>query len=95
MNTIIRAQNAESNLKEQWKLNSGSSNKCDSGIDPMFNSLEFNPLNCRPLDRDWIQNTACNSLKKQATIVSDINIKDITSMGKFLYPTNVFIYYML
>jgi hypothetical protein len=91
MNTIIRAQNAESNLKEQWKLNSGSSNKCDSGIDPMFNSLEFNPLNCRPLDRDWIQNTACNSLKKQATIVSDILIFLDNANNNFEHKSLIYI----
>jgi hypothetical protein len=72
MNTIIRAQNTESNNNEQWKLNSNSPNECDSGVDPLFNSSEFHPLKCRPLDRDWIQNTASTALKKEATIVSDI-----------------------
>ena len=72
MNTIIRAQNLESNTIEQWKLNSDSPNECDSGVDPIFNYSEFNPLKCRPLDRDWIQATSSTALKKEATIVSDI-----------------------
>ena len=72
MNTIIRAQNLESNSIEQWKLNSIYPNECDSGVDPIFNYSEFNPLKCRPLDRDWIQVTSSTALKKEATIVSDI-----------------------
>lgn len=72
LNTIIRAQNLEFNTIEQWKLNSDSPNKCDSGVDPIFNYSEFNPIKCRPLDRDWIQTTSSHALKKEATIVSDI-----------------------
>ena len=72
MNNIIRAQNTENSNIEQWKIDSESPNKCDSGIDPIFNRLEFNLLKCRPINRDWIQNSPNSDLKKEATIISDI-----------------------
>ena len=72
MNNIIRAQNTENSNIEQWKIDSDSPNKCDTGIDPIFNRLEFNLLKCRPINRDWIQNSPNSDLKKEATIISDI-----------------------
>lgn len=93
MNTIIRAQNTEFNNYEQWKLNSNSPNECDSGVDPLYNSLEFNPLKCRPIDRDWIQNTDSMALKKEVTIVSDIlkfldNANDSLDHKSLIYILN-------
>ena len=93
MNTIIRAQKTESNNYEQWKLNSNSPNECDSGVDPLYNSSEFNPLKCRPIDRDWIQNTDSTVLKKEVTIVSDFlkfldNANDSLDHKSLIYILN-------
>ena len=54
MNSIIRYQETEN---ERWIINSNSTNECNSGVDPIYYLSEFNPLKCKPLDRDWIQST--------------------------------------
>ena len=71
MNNLIRTQEKEPYKNEQWKINSISSNKCGAGIDPVFYSSEFNPLKCRPWNRDWIQTTLYSDIKKEAQIISD------------------------
>ena len=38
---------------------------------PIFYSSEFNPLKCRPIDRDWIQTTSNTDIKAEAKIISD------------------------
>ena len=69
MNSIIRYQETEN---ERWIINSNSTNECNSGVDPIYYLSEFNPLKCKPLDRDWIQSTSNTDLKIEASIVSDI-----------------------
>ena len=71
LNTLIRSQETGTNKNEQWKINSNSPNECGSGIDPIFYSSEFNPLKCRPIDRDWIQTTTNTDIKAEAEIISD------------------------
>ena len=51
MNSIIRTQETSYNKNEQWIINSTSSNKCNSGVDPIYYSSGFNPLKCKPLNR--------------------------------------------
>ena len=90
MNSIIKY---EFNKNEQWKINSDSSNECNSGVDPLYTSSEFNPLKCRPLDRDWIQITTNNELKTEATIISDIlkllyNANNVYSTKSFIFILN-------
>ena len=72
MNSIIRYQETGYNINEQWIINSNSTNECNSGVDPIYYLSEFNPLKCKPLDRDWIQSTSNTNLKTEASIVSDI-----------------------
>ena len=83
----------ELNKNEQWKINSDSPNECKSGVDPFYTSSEFNPLKCRPLDRDWIQITSNNKLKLEATIISDIfkllyNANNINNTKSFISILN-------
>ena len=72
MNNLIRTKEAGTNKNEQWKINSNSPNVCGSGVDPIFSSSEFNPLRCRPFNRDWIQTSSYNDIKTEAKIISDI-----------------------
>ena len=55
MNTKIRGKGTPYNT-EQWKINSNSDKTCTDEADTLsVGNNEFNPLKCRPYDRDWIQ----------------------------------------
>ena len=71
MNTLIRTQEVEPYKNEQWKINSNSPNECNSENDYYFLYYEFNPIKCRPLNRDWIQKTNNIDIKTEAKIISD------------------------
>ena len=71
MNDLIKNKEKGSKRNEQWKINSFSPNECTTGNDPIFSWSEFNPLKCRPFDRDWIQSTSFIDIKTEAKIVSD------------------------
>jgi hypothetical protein len=74
MNRYISAPTGP-NKDEQWKINSNSQNACPPGTnnDPTFTSpSEFNPLKCRPLNRDWINDASdSEAYKFEAKIVSE------------------------
>ena len=74
MNRYISAPTGP-NKDEQWKINSNSQNACPPGTnnDPTFTSpSEFNPLKCRPLNRDWINDAFdTEAYKFEAKIVSE------------------------
>ena len=71
MNNLIRTQETGTNKNEQWKINSNSPNECSIGNDPNFLTYEFNPLKCRPINRDWIQIKSNSDIKTEAQIISD------------------------
>ena len=79
---------------ERWKINSNSQYECPSGAadDPTPTPSEFNPLKCRPLNRDWISSTE-SDIKKEAKIVSDTlelldDAKNINNPKSFLSILN-------
>ena len=93
LNTLIRSQETGTNKNEQWKINSNSPNECGPGIDPIFYSSEFNPLKCRPIDRDWIQTTSNTDIKAEAEIISDFlsfldNANNKNENRSFIYILN-------
>ena len=71
MNNLIKEHETTIYKNEQWKINSNSPNECKNRDTQIYSSLEFNPLKCRPIYRDWIKNLPNNDIKTEAKIISD------------------------
>ena len=77
MNTYIRTSDL-SNKDEQWVKNSNDQKTCgpENNDDSSYSgAINFNPLKCKPLDRDWIQRLTDGdtniNIKKEAEILTD------------------------
>ena len=77
MNTYIRTSDL-SNKDEQWVKNSNDQKTCRPGNndDSSYSgAINFNPLECKPLYRDWIQSLPDGdtniNIKKEAEILTD------------------------
>ena len=73
MNGFIKNNAPDSYKEEKWETKDYDETKtCASGTDPssLSGSIVFNPLKCKPIDRDWISQQGVD-IKGRAQILSD------------------------
>ena len=82
MNNVIQTGGGSSYNQERWLFDSTSDKTCPAGssqISPGDN--EFNPLKCKPKDRDWISSTTVTDIRNYADMVTKMIEQSLSFLG--------------
>jgi hypothetical protein len=90
---LLRLNNSIPNDKaESWKVDGDRTKKCNEVPETTLNFI-FHPLECKPIDRNWISIYDSSSLKDYAIIISSIvdmvkNLGPDSDSNSFQYKVN-------